>query len=154
MTSNDSMACAVAPMLLPEFDPDPTLWERIRRDHARRIQVRRIRQFGGFGLGLALVAVVVTQGIRWSVDSDPGYQGISDGRVQSQRLQDQLESMGSQPFGSDVQARLRLVDNDLQAAYDHGADDSELKSLWALRNQLLESMVRQDTDHARLLTRI
>lgn len=154
MTSHDSKTSPAAPMLLPEFDPVPALWERIRGGNARRLRLRRVRQMGGIGLAFAVVAALVMQGMGWSIDTQSGVQGISDGRVQSQQLQDQLEARGRAPLDSDVQARLRLVDGYLQAAYDQGADESELNSLWALRNQLLELMVRQDKGDTRLLTRI
>lgn len=154
MTSHEAKSPPAAPLLLPEFDPVPGLWERIREGNARRIRLRRVRQMGVIGLAFAVVAAVVMRGMPWSIEPRSGVEGISDGRVQSQQLQDQLEDSGRAPLDFDVQARLRLVDGYLQAAYDQGADESELNSLWALRNQLLELMVGQDNGDTRLLTRI
>ena len=140
--------------LLPEFEPDPALWERIRGGNARRVRRRRVFQLGGISLSLALVAMLGSGVMRESVDGQSVRYGVADGRVHSQQLQDELSSAGIGLLDSGLQSRLRLVDSKLQAAYDHGAGDSELQPLWKLRNQLLESLVRQDGEPGRQLTRI
>lgn len=156
MVSDDSMMIKLPEFVpvLPEFDPNPALWERIRSGNVRRVRRRRFIQLGSLGLSVALVAVLGFGLMRGSGEDPSLMYGVSDGRLHSQQLQDELSSNGSGFLDSALQSRLRLVDSELQAAYDHGAGDTELQPLWKLRNQLLESLVRQDGEPGRQLTRI
>lgn len=156
MTNHDSLVNSqvMAVQRLPEFDPDPALWERIRAGNTRRLRRRWIRQAAGLGLGLAIVVLVGLHETRESGQIASDVREMTDGRMHSQRLQDALRSSGTGPIHSSLQSRLRLVDSELQAAYDHGAGETELQSLWALRNQLLETLVDGDGELGHQLTRI
>ncbi len=139
---------------LPEFDPDPALWTRIQRGHARRVIRRRLIRAGGFSASGAVVAIVILLGARGDFTGPSGTRDVTDGRFQSQALQNQSSAVVAGPQNEEVSVSVRRVDRELQMAYDQGADASRLRALWALRNQLLESLAREDGVRGLRLTRI
>lgn len=147
MTHEDSLIDArpMSASLLPEFDPDPALWERILSGNDRRLRRRRNRRFAVLGVCLAVVVVFGLRVLQPAEDVGDGVHAVADVRMESQDLQDALRGNGNGRVDSIVQSRLRLLDRDLQAAYDHGAGDAELQALWTLRKQLLEALVEQDS---------
>lgn len=139
---------------LPEFEPDPALWGRIHSANVRRVRRRRVRLLGVAGM---LVACVATSWFFASTAQRPelsGVQGVAFSQAHSQQLQDQWLVRADEALDPRIQARLRLLDSDLQAAYDRGASEPELTPLWMLRNQLLQSLVQNDGRRSIRLTRI
>jgi hypothetical protein len=139
---------------LPEFDPDPALWDRIHSVNVRRTKLRRARQAGIAGIvSVSLAAVWFGVG---SFSSRFGSAPPSVTLLQknSQVLQDQFRSIEQTRLDPAIQARIHWIDNDLQAAYDRGANEGELASLWAQRSALLQSLVRPGDVRASAVTRI
>lgn len=139
---------------LPEFDPDPALWERIQTANGRRVRRRRVRLAGVFGMALAGVVAIAWVGFSASRLTPPERTVVGEWPSHSQRLQDQWVDQENPNLDPHIQARLRLLDSDLQAAYDRGASDPELVPLWSLRSRLLQSLVQDDRGRTRRLTRI
>ena len=139
---------------LPEFEPDPALWERIHTANGRRVRRRRVRLVGVFGMALAGVVAIAWVGFSASPESPLDRSVVGEWPSHSQRLQDQWVRQENPDLDPHIQARLRLLDSDLQAAYDRGASDPELAPLWSLRSRLLHSLVQDDRGRARRLTRI
>jgi hypothetical protein len=139
---------------LPEFDPDPGLWDRIQSVNVHRIRRHRIRLAGGVGfcsLSLALAWFFLGP---FSSTFPSRAQTVSVLQERSQELQDQWRSSEQTQFDPAIQARLRWIDRDLQAAYDRGASEVELGSLWAQRSALLQTLVRPGDVRSRAVTRI
>jgi hypothetical protein len=139
---------------LPEFEPDPALWVRIQSLNIRRIRRRRVQRAGLFGVfSVSLLAVWFVYGPTASV-FEPKPQSVSVWQEHSQELLDQWHSSEQSELDPGLQARLRWLDNDLQAAYDRGAGEVELGSLWAQRSALLQALVRPGDERSRAVTRI
>ena len=139
---------------LPEFDPDPALWGRIRSANVRRIRLRRMRRIGAVGAVCVGVAATWLLGFPHRLMSQPDRQSNINWQAHSQALQDQWNERTDQNLDPHIQARLRLLDSDLQAAYDRGASEPELAPLWSLRSRLLQSLVQGESSRSRRLTRI
>lgn len=139
---------------LPEFEPDPALWGRIRSANVRRIRLRRMRRIGAAGAVCVGVAAAWLLGFPHRLMSQPDRQSSTNWQAHSQELQDQWNARKDQNLDPHIQARLRLLDSDLQAAYDRGASEPELAPLWSLRSRLLQSLVQSESGRSRGLTRI
>ena len=122
---------------LPVFKPDSALWPRMVAAQQRRTRVQRWRR-GSFSLAAAAaVCAAVVQ------------QEIAAGQRESQTLESQwLQLANSTRPGATGLARVRVIDDALQAAYDRGAQADELAPLWRQRNQALRGLIArvQDTD--------
>lgn len=139
---------------LPEFDPCPSLWGRIRTANVRRVRLRRVRRVGALGVVFAgVVATWLFGSSRWLAESIDSLDS-AEWQARSQELQDQWNLRSDLDLDPRTQARLRLLDNDLQAAYDRGASEPELAPLWLLRSRLLQSLVDGESGRSRRLTRI
>lgn len=150
----DNVTPSFSAYSLPEFDPAPALWERIRAGNGRRVRRRRIRQIGGLGLGTTMLVLVGLHFDRQPNERSVGVNDVAEVSSYSQQLQDAVSNSGASRLYPAAQSRLLLIDSELQAAYDHGAGDAELKKLWAQRNRLLETLVEQNTDRGHRFTRI
>jgi hypothetical protein len=139
---------------LPEFEPDSGLWDRIQSLNNRRVRQRRVQRAGLVGIfSASLVAVWFLYRPVASV-FDPVPQLVSVWQEHSQDLLDQWHSSEQSELDPGIQARLRWLDSDLQAAYDRGAGEVELGSLWAQRSALLQTLVRPGDERSRAVTRI
>lgn len=139
---------------LPEFDPDPALWGRIRTANIRRVKLRRVRRAGVVGAIFLGVATIWLLGFPQRLTVPSERISSVNWQMHSQELQDLWSRHSDQNLDPVIQTRLRLLDSDLQAAYDRGAGESELAGLWSLRSQLLHSLVESESVRSRRLTRI
>lgn len=156
MSGNDS-GVHVEPMSplqrLPEFDPDPALWSRIL---SRRLQMvnRRQRRNRWLATGLsaaAVLCVVVVSRVQ------PGLQQADDVAAwqrQSQQLEAEWLTLSRSMPDPRARAELRLIDLELQTAYDRGATASDLIPLWKLRSEALRELIDNDLSRVRSVTRL
>lgn len=112
---------------LPEPPLPEALWPRVAR--ARRRQLARRRAVLGGGAA-ALLALFVLPGVFTQLDAP--------------RPADQATMVASTdaiparaPLVADHDARLRIIDRELQAAYHRGSGQAELAQLWQARAALL-----------------
>lgn len=136
---------------LPEFEPDPALWTRIEAAHQRRSAVRRKRRIGWLAGGLAAACAVVTLFPIAHVQSG---DSVAVWQQRSQELEREWQSQSRTQLDPRSRAQLRLIDLDLQSAYDRGAEELELVPLWKLRSSLLRELVDSSGETTRLVTRI
>ena len=139
---------------LPEFEPDPDLWGRIHSANLRRVRLRRIRRTSAVGAVFLVFAITGLLGFPRGLITRSDTQSSSDWQAHSQDLQDQWSMRTDRNVDPHIQARLRLLDSDLQAAYDRGASEPELAPLWSMRSRLLQSLVQSNAGQSRRLTRI
>lgn len=138
---------------LPEFDPDPALWSRIQ---ARRVRVearrrQRNRWIGaGFSVAAMLCAVVVSRVQLGQQQTD----SVTVWQQHSRDLEQEWLTMSRAAPDPRARAELRLIDLELQTAYDRGATANELIPLWKLRNEALRELIDNDFSRMRSVTRI
>jgi hypothetical protein len=139
---------------LPEFEPDPALWARIESAHARQANARRWRHGGWLasGLAAALAAIVVLPGIR--PDAAAPLDEVATWQQRSQALEQQWQALPPASADPRARAELRLIDVELQSAYDRGAVATELVPLWKLRSEALHGLVNGNNPRSRAITRI
>lgn len=141
---------------LPVFTPDPALWPRVLAGQRRQQRVQRWRR------GVACMAAAVFAGaaiVLLPHPQAPLQQEIAAGQRESQALESQwLQVTSATPAGTPNLARMRMIDADLQAAYDRGAGARDIAPLWRQRNEVLRGMIAHvrdtNTDAAPMLTRI
>lgn len=152
-SGNPCMPARLALLLegLPDFEPDPGLWARIQAARARRQRRRRNAWLGG-GLAAAAVLCVVLLGRDRLPSGSAG--DLASWREQAQSLESQWRTMAADALDPRSRAELRLIDAELQSAYDRGAGDDELIPLWKLRSAALQDLIRGDNDRLRAATRI
>ncbi len=139
---------------LPEFDPDPSLWGRIQTANVRRVRLRRLRHASVIGAILLGVATTWLWEFPQRLTISAERLSSVNWRAHSQELQDQWSQRADRDMDPHIQAHLRLLDSELQAAYDRGAAEPELAPLWLLRGQLLQSLVENESGRSRRMTRI
>lgn len=129
LSAADSEAAWLAPLLaeptLPQ--PSPELWSRIERSHRRRRQRRRLLR-GGLVASLLLGLLA---GGEWLRPPSPS------------SLADHAEALP--PQGVDP-IRLRALDRQLQASYEHPYDDPLRQRLWRDRQALLSHPTPESAD--------
>ena len=112
---------------LPEPALPETLWPRVAR--ARRRQLARRSAVLGAGAA-ALLALLVLPGAFLHVDAphpaDPATALASTGAIPARA-----------PIVADHDARLRIIDRELQDAYHRGSAQAEIAQLWQARAALL-----------------
>lgn len=139
---------------LPEHEPDPALWARIQAVRAGQRRRRRRQRGAWFGLGLAAAAMLsVVVFSRYPV-SDGQAGELASSREHSRSLEAQWRAMAGSPADPRSRAELRLIDAELQSAYDRGAAEEELVPLWKLRIAALQDLIRNDSDRMQAITRI
>lgn len=136
---------------LPEYAPDPLLWARIELAHAQRKRVSRQRRLsviaGALAASCAIFFIVPNS-------RDMPISGLFASQQESQALEHSWLSAPRDAVDPTASAQLRLIDHDLQAAYDRGADESELIPLWNLRSAALRDLIDNAGQASRLVTRI
>ncbi|HNR90823.1 MAG TPA: hypothetical protein PKO41_00220 [Dokdonella sp.] len=134
---------------LPEFEPEPRLWLDITATHRSR-QRRRRQVLVGSGLALvaSLVALVVLPPRGLSPASE-----LDLWQARSQALEHQWQTLASLRGDARLRAQLRLIDGELQSAYDRGAGADELAPLWKQRSDALLDLINRGSD-ATALTRL
>lgn len=109
--------------------PDPALpdalWSRVARAHRQQVARRRLALGGGVAVALAVLVLPFRP-------PDPGDPTVSASDVASAGT-----GPARAPVVADPDARLRILDRELQAAYHRGSDAAELAQLWQARDALL-----------------
>ena len=125
----------------PASEPSADLWSRIEQAHRSRRQRRQRQRFAGVGIAvLAGLAVFM-------VASRLPNAAATDWQARAQALEIQLHARAlsadgiDNPLALDTESELAQVDGALQAAYDHGAQKSELVPLWKQRSELLSALL-------------
>jgi len=136
---------------LPEFEPSAGLWPRIEAARLRELSRRRNRRVGYLGAAIAATLAAVMLLPRPTIDraaSDPSWEREAQTLEQEWRGLDRAA-----PRDLAARAELRLIDQELQAAYDRGAGSDELAPLWQRRSETLRGLIATyRTDYA--VTRI
>ncbi|MEO6687910.1 MAG: hypothetical protein ABIS07_08005 [Dokdonella sp.] len=124
---------------LPQFEPDSGLWARI--EAAQHAKQRRQRwRTGGLVAAAAMLAGVAVLLLPRPLP------GVSRDSLAGQRESQVLESEWQKLSGNGRMAavgttQLRVIDEELQAAYDRGAAPDEVAPLWQERNQALRGLI-------------
>ena len=133
---SDLADTSAEPAMLP---PSADLWQRIATAHVARKRRRAMRRIAGIGSAAVLVIAMVTVGIV-KLREPPAV----DWQARAQALEMQLNEALAQrdlPVTGDTEEELERVDLALQAAYDRGADKTELVPLWKQRSELLSLLL-------------
>jgi hypothetical protein len=128
---------------LPVFSPDPALWTRVVA--ARQRVVRRRQVFAvAAAAAIAVAALLVPRPL------PPLQQDLAGGLRESRALESEWRQVATSQRGAAPDLiRLRVIDAELQAAYDRGAAAGELAPLWRERNQALRGLIARVQDPAR-----
>lgn len=132
------------PRHLPEFAPDAGLWSRI--EAAQRAQVKTQRwRMGGLAAAAAVLGGI---GVLLLPHALPTLsQDMLAGQRESQALEDEWRQLvGSTHPALGITSQLRVIDAELQAAYDRGAQTDELAPLWQERNRALRGLISRFQD--------
>ncbi len=115
------------------------LWPRIASAHLLRRRKRRWQRIAGVGMAAALVFVAAA-GFHHA-KTEPSI----DWEARAEALEIQLNQADAMSRGAraaaDTESELATVDRALQAAYDRGANKSELVPLWKQRSELLSVLL-------------
>ena len=156
MSNNESGVGAgpVSPLQrLPEFDPDPALWSRIQSTRSQRLGQRRLRnRWAAASLSVAALRCVVALS-RVQVEV-PESGAVAAWQEQSRELEQEWLAASRSTPDPRLRTELRLIDLELQSAYDRGATASELVPLWKLRSEALRELIDNDVSRMRSVTRI
>jgi hypothetical protein len=124
------------PAMLP---PSADLWQRIATAHVARKRRRAMQRVVGIGAAAVFVVAMVTAGAI-KLREPPAV----DWQARAQALEMQLNDALAQrdlPVSVDTEEELERVDLALQAAYDRGANKTELVPLWKQRSELLSLLL-------------
>lgn len=148
--ANDVDTAGVRGLLarLPEFEPDPRLWSRIvaARQHRQRVRL------GWIATGLAATLAAVALLPRFAVDRDAA--DLASWQRQAQALEREWQARSGGEGDARARAQLRLIDGELQAAYDRAATAIELAPLWRQRSEALHDLIDRDEPRMRAVTRL
>ena len=125
-----------------EPSPSAELWPRIAASYLARRKRRMRRRLAGAGLAIAASLTGVVLVPAWLAHNPP----TIDWQARAQALEMQIDAL---PMPFDAQAataqhaegELARLDTRLQAAYDRGAQHSELALLWQQRSELLGTLL-------------
>ena len=124
---SDLADTSAEPAMLP---PSADLWQRIATAHVVRKRRRAMRRIAGVGGAAVLVIAMVTVGVvKWREPPAVDWQ------ARAQALEMQLNDALAQrdlSLSGDSEEELERVDLALQAAYDRGANKTELVPLWKI----------------------
>lgn len=156
MSNNDSrvgLGAASTWEQLPEFEPDPALWSKIQSRRSQQLARRRQRnRWVASGLAAAALLCVVAVSRVQLGQSQPDQVAIWQGH--SQALEQEWLAMSRSTPDPRTRTELRLIDLELQTAYDRGATADELIPLWKLRNEALRELIDNDGSRMRAVTRL
>lgn len=127
---------------LPIIEPPADLWSRIAARHVREQQRARRRRI--VAIGAVSAAVIAAVGVLAAVRRPTGSDDI-DWQARAQALELRLHALDLRAAGGaadSAEAQLAQLDALLQAAYDNGAQRSEVLALWKRRSELLDTLVR------------
>lgn len=155
LSIDSSMNPGMASVLrqLPESDPDPALWSRIQSVHSQLLRRRRQRRQWIAG-GLSVAALVCVVALSRSQFGLPHSGDVSVWQSHSRTLEGEWLAKSRLAPDPRLRAELRLIDLELQSAYDRGAAANELIPLWKLRNEALRELIENDGNGMRSVTRI
>lgn len=133
---------------LPEHAPDAGLRARVLTARSRQLRARRWRR----GLAAAVAAAIIATVIGWpqsAMNPRPAdaQAELASGQRESQALQAQWQRLAAErPAGDTALTRVRIIDANLQAAYDRGDGTRELAPLWQRRNEALRGLIARLRD--------
>jgi len=122
----------------PAFMASADLWPRIAAEHLARRGRRRARRAAAATGACVLVAAALA--FTWPVRNSP--PGV-DWQARAQALEIELNAARavSPVLAADAETEIARVDSALQAAYDRGAQATELAGLWKKRSELLSALL-------------
>ena len=126
---------------------------RIRLLDLRHVRRRRYIRLGMLGGACAALLLLVGLGLPGSSWQAGVAVELASSQLTSRQLQERLASLPGRHDDFRASSDLRVIDAELQAAYDRNATDVELKALWKLRNEVLRSLAA-DGHPVQSLTRI
>lgn len=137
---------------LPEFEPDPALWQRIQNARHRQVVRRRWRLAGA----ASAVVAALTVSLALLFPGTDGMEMASTEMATSQQRSSALEQDWLATFPVSAQTRtdpkLERIDRNLQRAYDDMSSSQELIPLWQQRNQAMQEQIERGP--VRSITRI
>ena len=141
---------------LPVFTPDPALWPRLLAGQLRR---RRAQRFQRGLSGVAALVFACAAIVLLPHPQAPLQQEIAAGQRESQALESQWHQLANSGSANPMNlTRVRMIDADLQAAYDRGATAQDIAPLWRQRNDVLRGLIAHvrdtNTDATAMVTRI
>ncbi len=141
---------------LPVFAPGDGLWPRVLAGQRQRRRIQRWQR-GGATVAAAVFACAAI--VLLPHPQAPLQQDIVAVQRESHALEGQWLQVANAAVGEVPNlTRVRMIDADLQAAYDRGADARDIAPLWQQRNEALRGLIARardtNTDTAPLLTRI
>ena len=122
-----------------------------RRPAAPPPRGRRARA-GWRTAGLAATPAAVTALPRIGVDR--GADDLASWQQRSQALEREWQARDTLAGDARARAQLRLIDGELQAAYDRAATATELAPLWRQRSEALHDLLDRDVPRVRAVTRL
>ncbi|MGB0132880.1 hypothetical protein, partial [Dokdonella sp.] len=99
----------------------------------------------------ALLCVVAVSRVQLGV---PESDQVATWQSHSQALELEWQRMSRSTPDPRARTELRLIDLELQTAYDRGATADELVPLWKLRSDALRELIENDGSRMRSVTRI
>lgn len=151
--SRINLGSASALQDLPEFDPDPALWSRIQTSRSQLLRRRQHRN-RWLAAGLSAAALVCVVSVSRLQLGSPQTDPVAVWQNHSQALEQEWLAMSRSTPDPRARTELRLIDLELQTAYDRGATADELIPLWKLRNDALRELISNDVGRMRSVTRI
>jgi hypothetical protein len=134
----------------PSFMSGADLWPRIAVEHRARRRRRHLRRAAVATFACVLVAGAIAFG--WLPRSQSGV----DWQARAQALEIEFNAArgaASPVLAADAESELARLDSALQAAYDRGAQPTELAGLWKRRSELLSALLAARQQQL-ILTRI
>jgi hypothetical protein len=135
-------------------EPSADLWSRIATAHMVRRSRRRQRKFLGGSVAALAGFAAIFFALQTPNAADTDWQARAQAleiqlHVQSEHMrlenaqseQAQSEIAANNPVALDAESELARLDSALQAAYDRGAQKSELVPLWKQRSKLLTTLL-------------
>lgn len=144
---------AASPWLqLPEFEPDPALWSRIQSARSQLLRRRQRKRWLAVSLAAAaLLCVAIVSRVQLGLSQS---EDVAFWQEHSQSLEQEWLAMSRSTPDPRARTELRLIDLELQTAYDRGATEGELIPLWKLRNEALRELIDSNGSRQRSVTRI
>jgi hypothetical protein len=125
----------------PASEPSADLWSRIAQAHLARRSRRRRQRFAGAGLLMLVGVTAFIAAVQLPRVSDTDWQA----RAQALEIELHAHSMtaagADNPVALETETELVRLDSALQAAYDRGAQENELVTLWKQRSELLTTLL-------------